>query len=94
MTDEKRLTCTLDGCGKTFADQAAKNSHRRDKHGKKRNRHGKKVRQNDDCRRHAQPLAGLDRDFIYDMVDGMDLPDGAHWAMIEELSGLEPGDFA
>jgi len=30
----------------------------------------------------------------YDFVDSLDLPDGAHWAMVEELSGAEPGDFA
>lgn len=84
---DKRFVCTIDGCGKTFANQADKNQHRRDKH-------GKKWRQGDPYRRHAKPMAGLDQDFIYDFVDDMDLPDGAHWAMIEELSGLEPGDFA
>ena len=34
------------------------------------------------------------RDDIYEMVEAMDLPHRAHWVMIEELSGLEPGDFA
>lgn len=86
MTD-KRFTCQIDGCGKAFTSQAAKNSHRRDKH-------GKKARQADPYRRNARPMDGLDPDFIYGFVDDMDLPDGAHWAMIEELSGLEPGDFA
>lgn len=84
MTD-KTYTCTLDGCGKTFANQQAKNDHRRDKH-------GKKARQADPHRRRV--MAGVDRGFVYDFVDAMDLPDGAHWAMIEEFSGLEPGDFA
>lgn len=27
-----------------------------------------------------------------DICDDMDLPDGAYWAMVEELSGCEPAD--
>ncbi len=27
-----------------------------------------------------------------DICDGMDLPDGAYWAMVEEMSGCEPAD--
>jgi hypothetical protein len=27
-----------------------------------------------------------------DLADSMDLPDGAYWAMVEELSGCEPAD--
>lgn len=27
-----------------------------------------------------------------DLADDMDLPDGAYWAMVEELSGCEPAD--
>lgn len=26
------------------------------------------------------------------LVESMDLPDGAYWAMVEELSGCEPAD--
>lgn len=40
------------------------------------------------------PLAGMAAQDVWDLVESMDLPDGAHFAMIEELSGLEPGDFA
>jgi hypothetical protein len=83
----KNYTCMIDGCGKQFASQAAKNNHRKMKH-------GKKCRQGDPYKRQSRLFAGADRDFIYSLVDDMDLPDGAHWAMIEELSGLEPGDFA
>ncbi len=84
---EKTLTCTIDGCGKKFASKKAKESHRLHKHGiapkwSKRQE------------RYSPPMRDLDPDFIYSFVDDMDLPDGAHWAMIEELSGLEPGDFA
>ncbi|WP_397586778.1 hypothetical protein [Sphingobium fuliginis] len=84
--EQKRFTCTIDGCGRTFANQQAKNDHRRDKH-------GKKTRQGDPYNR-KRPMAAMDRDDVYAFVDALDLPDGAHWAMIEELSGLEPGDFA
>lgn len=27
-----------------------------------------------------------------DFAEGCDLPDGAYWAMVEELSGCEPAD--
>ena len=30
----------------------------------------------------------------YEFVSAIDLPDGAHWAMIEELSGADAADFA
>lgn len=29
---------------------------------------------------------------VMDEVDSLDLPDGAHWAMVHELLGLEYGD--
>jgi hypothetical protein len=29
----------------------------------------------------------------YDLCDSFDLPDGAFWAMVEEMSGAEPADF-
>ena len=38
--------------------------------------------------------SGADLAETYAMVDALDLPDGAHWAMIEEITGLEPADFA
>jgi hypothetical protein len=85
---EKPYTCMVDGCGKRFASQAAKNSHRKMKHGKARPQ-GRSGYQ-----RQQRPLAGMSPRDVYDFVDAMDLPDGAHWVMIEELSGLEPGDFA
>ena len=34
----------------------------------------------------------LPRD-AYDLCDSMDLPDGAFWAMVEELSGATPDEF-
>lgn len=82
---DKPFTCMVDGCGKKFASKKAKENHRKMKHG---------IEPKWQKRQDTPPMAGLDPDFIYDLVDGMDLPDGAHWAMIEELSGLEPGDFA
>lgn len=27
-----------------------------------------------------------------DLCDDMDLPDGAYWAMVEEMSGCDPSD--
>lgn len=83
---EKRYTCMINGCGKQFSSQVAKNTHRRDKH-------GKRVRRSNPYNGKSFPMAGLPRDDVYAFVDALDLPDGAHWAMIEELSGLEPGDF-
>ena len=83
----KPFSCQIDGCGQQFATQAAKNSHRRDKHG------ARKVKRSP-RHRDVHPMQGLDPDFVYSFVEDMDLPDGAHWAMIEDLSGLEPGDFA
>ena len=80
-----KFPCTFDGCGKAFETKLARHNHRRDKH-EKPLRH--KPAQNN------YPCANMARDDIYEMVESMDLPDGAHWAMIEELSGLEPGDFA
>jgi hypothetical protein len=82
----KAYTCIIDGCGKSFVNQGAKNAHRRDKH-------SKKTRQGDPYNRTRPPMAGMSPDDVYTLVEAMDLPDGAHWAMIEELSGLEPGDF-
>lgn len=35
----------------------------------------------------------MDRDLAYAICDDMDLPDGAFWAMVEEMSGAEPADF-
>ena len=84
---DKPYTCMIDGCGKKFGSQAAKNSHRKMKH-------GKVTPQADPYKRRAKPMAGMSPDDVYDFVDALDLPDGAHWAMIEEMSGFEPGDFA
>lgn len=39
-----------------------------------------------------QPM--MDPKDAYDLCEGMDLPDGAFWAMVEEMSGAEPADFA
>jgi hypothetical protein len=36
----------------------------------------------------------MDAATAYELVDALDLPDGAHWAMLEELTGMEPADFA
>jgi len=79
----KVFTCMVDRCGATFPNQAAKNQHRMAKH-------DKKTQQCDPYNRRARMSA---RDAM-DFADGCDLPDGAYWAMIEELSGAEPGDFA
>jgi len=79
----KALKCTIGGCGKTFSNRWAKDQHRRDSHGKP-----DKTRF---LRASRHPMSAGD---AYDFVDSLDLPDGAHWAMVEELSGAEPGDFA
>ena len=81
MTNQNppRFTCNINGCGMKFHRKAEKDAHRVSTHGRASNH---------------RPLAAMGRDDVWDMVEAMDLPDGAHWAMIEELSGLEPGDFA
>lgn len=75
----KQFECSV--CGKRFATKNAMQQHKRDAHG-------------DAKADNEKPLSGWSSDWVYDFVDDMDLPDGAHWALIEELSGLEPGDFA
>lgn len=71
-------------CHKQFATQRARDDHRHMKCGGRRSKR----------QPNGPPMAGMTPDDVYDFVDAMDLPDGAHWAMIEELSGYEPGDFA
>jgi len=44
-------------------------------------------------KREAAP-ALLDIDTAVDIADDADLPDGAYWALIEELTGKEPGEVA
>lgn len=86
MSDH-RFTCNVDGCGKTFRSKAAKGQHRVDAHGKRSKAHYRRLAG-------SGPMAGMAPGDVYNFVDALDLPDGAHWAMIEELSGYEPGDFA
>ena len=80
-----KFPCVFDGCSKAFETKLARHNHRRDKHEKPlRHQPGQ----------NKPPRAGMMPNDVYEMVEAMDLPDGAHWAMIEELSGFEPGDFA
>jgi hypothetical protein len=81
-------SCQIDGCGKTFATKSAKKHHRTDAHGIKP--HIPPSSQNWLARRDSRMSAADAMEF----ADGCDLPDGAYWAMIEELSGAEPADFA
>lgn len=39
-----------------------------------------------------QPPSRAEVKRVMDEVDGLDLPDGAHWAMVHERLGLEYGD--
>jgi hypothetical protein len=77
---DKPHACTADGCTKSFASKRARHQHVCAVHQRKKPA--------------ARPMARMSRGDVYDFVDALDLPDGAHWAMIEELSGLEPADFA
>jgi hypothetical protein len=71
-------------CSRKFTDDNAVRQHVRHRHP-----HVKGVK------RASQPVrAVMDPDDAYTFVDALDLPDGAHWAMIEEMTGLEPADFA
>jgi hypothetical protein len=79
------VLCGINGCSRAFGDKRALHQHRCAKHWRKR----PAVKPDN-----ARPLGGWSADDVYSFVEDMDLPDGAHWAMIEELSGLEPGDFA
>ena len=76
-TDPKTHACKT--CGKRFASDKSMQQHGRAAHSK--------------VRKIAIPFANMGHQDVYDLVESMDLPDGAHWAMIEELSGLEPSDF-
>ena len=35
----------------------------------------------------------MDKDLAYEICDDLDLPDGAFWAMIEDMSGATPDEF-
>jgi hypothetical protein len=73
-----------DHCDRKFADANAVRQHIRHRHpqikGVKRAR--------------ASAPAQMTPSDAYDFVDSLGLPDGAHWAMLEELTGLEPAEFA
>jgi hypothetical protein len=44
-------------------------------------------------RKKAEPKHDMTPQDAMEFCDGLDLPDGAYWAMIEDLSGAEPSDF-
>lgn len=43
-------------------------------------------------KRKQKPEPKMSAKDAMEMADDMDLPDGAYWAMVEELSGCEPAD--
>lgn len=73
-------------CSRKLADDNAVRQHIRHRHPDVKHVPGVKR-----AKRAAPRMTAQD---AYDFVDSLDLPDGAHWAMLEELTGLEPGDFA
>lgn len=85
---KKPFACGIDGCKKSFVDLRARHQHRCSKHWKK------SKKSNCETRMDCYPMHVMNRNDKYDSVDVLGLPDGAHWAMIEEMFNLEPSDFA
>ena len=71
-------------CSRKFVDENAAWNHARHRH-----LHAKLGK-----RPQASSPTRMDAATAYELVDALDLPDGAHWAMLEELTGMEPADFA
>lgn len=83
---ERTVPC--EHCGRKFADSNDVRQHTRHRHPSVKL---PPKRKGDDRRARR---AAMQPDDAYAFVDSLDLPDGAHWAMLEEMTGLEPADFA